>query len=50
MHGVMTFLGSLELARNRKVKLRQAEKFSELWMYRYVENIPVEADTNSGEE
>ena len=50
MHGVMTFLASLELARNRKVKLRQTEKFSELWMYRYVENIPVEVDTNSGEE
>ena len=34
LHGVMTFLAGLELMRRRRVKLRQAELFSELWVYR----------------
>jgi chromatin segregation and condensation protein Rec8/ScpA/Scc1 (kleisin family) len=33
MHGVMTLLAGLELTRRRRVKLRQVEMFSELWMY-----------------
>ena len=37
MHGVMTLLAGLELARRRRLKLRQAEMFSELWMYPGVE-------------
>ena len=34
MHGVMTFLASLELTRRRVVFLRQVRPFSELWLYR----------------
>jgi segregation and condensation protein A len=34
MHGVMTFLASLELTRRRRVFLRQVRPFSELWLYR----------------
>ena len=34
MHGVMTFLAGLELTRRRLLFLRQAEPFSELWIYR----------------
>jgi chromatin segregation and condensation protein Rec8/ScpA/Scc1 (kleisin family) len=29
----MTLLAGLELTRRRRVKLRQVEMFSELWMY-----------------
>ena len=32
-HSVMTLLAGLELSRRRRVKLRQVEMFSELWMY-----------------
>ena len=38
MHGVMTFLAGLELTRRRRVKLRQTELFSELWVYRGAED------------
>jgi segregation and condensation protein A len=34
MHGVMTLLASLELGRRRRVQLRQAHPFAELWLYR----------------
>jgi len=34
MHGVMTFLASLELSRQRAVTLRQSRLFSELWILR----------------
>jgi segregation and condensation protein A len=34
MHGVMTFLASLELTRRRRLFLRQVRPFSELWLYR----------------
>jgi chromatin segregation and condensation protein Rec8/ScpA/Scc1 (kleisin family) len=34
MHGVMTFLASLELTRRRDVSLRQVRHFGELWLYR----------------
>ena len=36
-HGVMTLLAGLELTRRRRVRLRQVEMFSELWMYPGVE-------------
>ena len=32
-HGVMTLLAGLELTRRRRIKLRQVEMFSELWIY-----------------
>ena len=34
MHGVMTLLAGLELARRRQVRLRQTRPFAELWLYR----------------
>jgi segregation and condensation protein A len=34
MHGVMTLLAGLELARQRAVQLRQSRLFSELWLLR----------------
>ena len=34
LHGVMTFLASLELGRRRVVTLRQTEPFAPLWIYR----------------
>jgi segregation and condensation protein A len=34
MHGVMTLLASLELGRRRRIQLRQARPFAELWLYR----------------
>ncbi len=33
MHGVMTLLAGLELARLRQIRLRQARPFAELWLY-----------------
>ncbi len=36
-HGVMTLLAGLELTRRRRIKLRQVEMFSELWIYSGVE-------------
>ena len=44
MHGVMTFLAGLELARRRRVKLRQVELFSELWVYRGAEGMDTSAE------
>jgi len=37
IHGVMTLLAGLELTRRRRVKLKQVEMFSELWIYPSVE-------------
>jgi len=34
LHGVVTFLAGLELARQRKLELRQSEPFTALWLYR----------------
>ncbi len=34
MHGVMTFLAGLELSRRRRIHLRQAAPFHDLWLYR----------------
>jgi len=52
MHGVMTFLAGLELARNRKIKLRQTKMFSDLWIYRFTESddTPPGLQLQSGEE
>ncbi|HSR41190.1 MAG TPA: segregation/condensation protein A [Longimicrobiales bacterium] len=44
MHGVMTFLASLEMGRRRRVALRQVSLFSELWLYRRDEDGDVESD------
>jgi len=34
LHGVVTFMAGLELAKRRQVELRQSEPFSEIWLYR----------------
>ncbi len=34
IHGVMTLLAGLELARRRQIRLRQTRPFAELWLYR----------------
>jgi segregation and condensation protein A len=49
MHGVMTFLASLELTRRRRLVLRQVRPFSELWLYR-CEAEPEERGEEEGEE
>ena len=51
MHGVMTFLASLELTRRRRLFLRQVSPFSELWLYRREappEEEPANTDTSTG--
>lgn len=50
MHGVMTFLAGLELTRRRLLFLRQAQPFSELWIYRREDTDPDEngADPEAG--
>jgi len=48
-HSVMTLLAGLELTRRRRVKLRQVEMFSELWMYAGAEaNGDPSASDNEG--
>jgi segregation and condensation protein A len=34
LHGVVTFLAGLELAKRRQVAMRQSEPFAEIWLYR----------------
>ena len=34
LHGVVTFLASLELAKRRQLALRQSEPFADIWLYR----------------
>lgn len=55
IHGVMTFLAGLELARQRAVTLRQARLFSELWILRkdleaWVGEIPLENSEENDNE
>jgi segregation and condensation protein A len=40
MHGVMTLLAGLELSRRRRVRLKQAAPFHELWLYAREEEEP----------
>jgi segregation and condensation protein A len=40
MHGVMTFLASLELTRRNRLFLRQVRPFSDLWLYRREAPVP----------
>jgi segregation and condensation protein A len=53
MHGVMTFLASLELTRRRRLFLRQVRPFSELWLYRREaspeDETTAEVDSQGGE-
>lgn len=48
MHGVMTLLAGLELARRRQIRLRQTRPFAELWIYRRASSA--EESGNAGGE
>ena len=48
MHGVMTLLAGLELARRRQIRLRQTRPFDELWLYRRASSAG--ESENAGEE
>ncbi len=48
MHGVMTLLAGLELARRRQIRLRQTRPFDELWLYRGASSAG--ESENAGEE
>ena len=34
LHGVVTFMAGLELAKRRQLAMRQSEPFAEIWLYR----------------
>jgi segregation and condensation protein A len=34
LHGVVTFMAGLELAKRRQIAMRQSEPFAEIWLYR----------------
>jgi chromatin segregation and condensation protein Rec8/ScpA/Scc1 (kleisin family) len=38
LHSVVTLLGALELAKRRDLTMRQAEPFTELWLYKNQES------------
>jgi segregation and condensation protein A len=46
LHGVVTFMAGLELAKRRQVALRQSEPFAEIWLYRRKD---VEADASDAD-
>ena len=46
LHGVVTFLAGLELAKRRQVAMRQSEPFGEIWLYRKKD---VEADASDAD-
>jgi segregation and condensation protein A len=47
LHGVVTFLAGLELAKRRQLKLRQREPFAEIWLYRRKDSGLDAADTDN---
>jgi chromatin segregation and condensation protein Rec8/ScpA/Scc1 (kleisin family) len=46
LHGVVTFVAGLELAKRHQVELRQSEPFAPLWFYRRKEEITDETDAD----
>ncbi|HET9440046.1 MAG TPA: segregation/condensation protein A [Longimicrobiales bacterium] len=46
LHGVITFVAGLELAKRHQVELRQSEPFATLWLYRRKEEVTDETDTD----
>jgi segregation and condensation protein A len=46
LHGVVTLLAGLELARQRELAMRQREPFTELWLYRRKETNTDAADSD----
>jgi segregation and condensation protein A len=46
LHGVVTFLASLELAKRRHLEMRQSSPFAEIWLYRRKDAESDAADTD----
>ena len=46
LHGVVTLLAGLELAKRRQLALRQREPFAELWFYRRMDEAAVAVDAD----
>lgn len=46
LHGVVTFVAGLELAKRHQVELRQSEPFAPLWFYRRKEEVTDETDAD----
>jgi segregation and condensation protein A len=46
LHGVVTLLASLELAKRKEVAMRQSRPFSPLWLYRVKDKAEDETDTD----
>jgi segregation and condensation protein A len=46
LHGVVTFMAGLELAKRRQVAMRQSEPFADIWLYRRKD---VEADASDAD-
>jgi segregation and condensation protein A len=42
LHGVVTFMAGLELAKRRQIAMRQSRPFAEIWLYRR-ENVEIDA-------
>jgi segregation and condensation protein A len=47
LHGVVTFMAGLELAKRRQVAMRQSEPFAEIWLYRREDEEPDAADPDN---
>jgi segregation and condensation protein A len=47
LHGVVTFVAGLEMAKRHQIELRQSEPFETLWFYRKKEQPPDETDADS---
>jgi segregation and condensation protein A len=50
IHGVMTFLAGLELSRRRRIRMRQASPFRELWLFLREDALDDEESESAGEE
>ncbi len=48
LHGVITFVAGLELAKRHQVELRQSEPFAPLWFYRRKEEEVTADETDTG--
>ena len=46
LHGVVTFVAGLELAKRHQVELRQSQPFGPLWLYRRKEEVSDETDAD----
>jgi chromatin segregation and condensation protein Rec8/ScpA/Scc1 (kleisin family) len=46
LHGVVTFMAGLELAKRRQLAMRQSEPFADIWLYRRKDMEADAADTD----